>query len=433
MTVILGGLELREHRFTAPLDHGVPDGETIELFVREVSAAGDDVSKRPWLLFLQGGPGFESPRPLAKDGWIAEAVKRYRVALLDQRGTGNSTMQSAAGIAARGDARAQAEHLRHFRADSIVRDAELIRGALGVECWTLLGQSFGGFCALHYMCAAPDALDGVLITGGLPSVDGHADDVYRRTFPLTAAKCEALHRRFPRSAEAVRAVFARLLEAPAPLPSGDLLTPERLQSIGIQLGFSTGAATLHYLFEGALDPVTGDLAHPFLRGVERLLAFDTNPLYAILHEACYGQGRATAWSAQRERESSDRFDAAAAIGRGEVPLFTGEMVFPWVFEQYGVLRPLSGAAELLAHVDDWPALYDVAALRRNQVPVAAAVYADDMFVPADLSIATARRVRGLSPWVTNEYEHDGLRADGARLFRELHRRLVESRASVRGS
>jgi hypothetical protein len=26
---------------------------------------------------------------------------------------------------------------------------------------------------------------------------------------------------------------------------------------------------------------------------------------------------------------------------------------------------------------------------------------------------TAAAIRGLRPWVTNEYEHDGLRADGA--------------------
>jgi hypothetical protein len=32
-----------------------------------------------------------------------------------------------------------------------------------------------------------------------------------------------------------------------------------------------------------------------------------------------------------------------------------------------------------------------------------------MYVPRDLSLATARSVRGLRQWVTSEYEHDGLR------------------------
>ena len=39
----------------------------------------------------------------------------------------------------------QADYLTHFRADSIVRDAEAIRLNLGVEKWSILGQSFGGF------------------------------------------------------------------------------------------------------------------------------------------------------------------------------------------------------------------------------------------------------------------------------------------------
>ena len=55
--------------------------------------------------------------------------------------------------------------------------------------------------------------------------------------------------------------------------------------------------------------------------------------------------------------------------------------------------------------------------------MAALVYHDDMFVPADLSIETAGRIKGLEPWITNEHEHDGLRADGANVFEKLHARL----------
>ena len=49
-----------------------------------------------------------------------------RVLLLDQRGTGHLTPVTAQG-AARSCAEDQAEYLRHFRADNIVRDAEAIR------------------------------------------------------------------------------------------------------------------------------------------------------------------------------------------------------------------------------------------------------------------------------------------------------------------
>ncbi len=53
-------------------------------------------------------------------------------------------------LAARGGAQAQAEYLAHFRADAIVADAELIRRELtGGDRWSVLGQSFGGFCPGH--------------------------------------------------------------------------------------------------------------------------------------------------------------------------------------------------------------------------------------------------------------------------------------------
>jgi len=42
-----------------------------------------------------------------------------------------------------------------------------------------------------------------------------------------------------------------------------------------------------------------------------------------------------------------------------------------------------------------------------------------MYVPRELSEQTAARIGSLRPWLTNEYEHDGLRADGARVLDRL--------------
>lgn len=419
----LDGLVLVDHTFQLPLDHDGADAGEIEVFAREVRAAEEGAAQRPWLVYLQGGPGFESPRPMGKEGWIGKAVDRYRVLLLDQRGTGRSTPQTVSTIAAAGNAAAQARHLARFRADSIVRDCERIREALGVERWTLLGQSFGGFCAVHYLSSAPDGLAGVMITGGLPGLDVHADDVYRRTFPLTAAKNRAMEERFPAAAANALAIHRRLAEGDVRLPSGDPLTPERFQALGLQLGFSRGATELHFLMERAFEAGSAELTLSFLRGVENLQSFDTNPFYALIHEACYAQGPATAWAAQRVRQEFPGFDAAAALAEGRAPSFTGEMVFPWVFEQFGALCPLREAADLVAAKADWPRLYDEAQLARNEVPVSALVYHDDMFVPTDLSLRTAERIRGARAWVTNEFEHDGLRSKGGEIFERLQGRL----------
>ena len=78
----------REHQ--VPLDHAEPDGPTITVFTREV--ADPDGLDKPYLLFLQGGPGIEATRPTSPpSGWMTRALKDYRVLLLDQRGTGRST------------------------------------------------------------------------------------------------------------------------------------------------------------------------------------------------------------------------------------------------------------------------------------------------------------------------------------------------------
>lgn len=95
------------------------------------------------------------------------------------------------------------------------------------------------------------------------------------------------------------------------------------------------------------------------------------------------------------------------------------MMYPWMLEEYGDLRPFREAAALLAERDDWPPLYDPERLAANQVPCAAIVYHDDMYVDATLSLETARAIRGLRAWVTNEHDHDGVRRAGEAVLSHL--------------
>ena len=89
-----------------------------------------------------------------------------------------------------------------------------------------------------------------------------------------------------------------------------------------------------------------------------------------------------------------------------------------MFEDYAALAPLRQAAELLA-VHEWPRLYDPGRLRANEVPVAAAIYANDPYVERAFSEETGALIRGARPWVTSEYEHNGLRAAGDRILGRL--------------
>ncbi len=181
--------------------------------------ADPDGTDRPYLVFLQGGPGFEATRPTSPpSGWMKRALRDYRVLLLDQRGTGRST---PVGPVIPGDTAAdQAAYLVHVRADSIVRDAEAIRGELCVDRWSVLGQSFGGFTALTYLSFAPDGLREALITGGLSAIGRPVDDVYAATTFASRGQSPLL-RALPGDRARVREILPPRRRTDGPLPSGD--------------------------------------------------------------------------------------------------------------------------------------------------------------------------------------------------------------------
>ena len=70
---------------------------------------------KPGGLCVTGGPGFEGPRPMDEEGWMKNACAKFRVFLLDQRGTGLSNPITTSGLLRRGTPSAQAEYLSHFR------------------------------------------------------------------------------------------------------------------------------------------------------------------------------------------------------------------------------------------------------------------------------------------------------------------------------
>ncbi|KAL5727237.1 hypothetical protein ACHQM5_000456 [Ranunculus cassubicifolius] len=427
-------LRLRDHHFTVPLDYSSVDHSTkISVFARELVSVGKEEQPLPYLLFLQGGPGFESPRPTEASGWIKKACEAYRVILLDQRGTGLSTPLTVSSLSQFKSAEKLVDYVKHFRADNIVNDAEFIRVRLvpDAEPWTILGQSYGGFCGVTYLSFAPQGLKQVLLTGGIPPIKSGctADDVYKVGFEQVLLQNEKYYKRYPQDIEVVREVVEYLESSEGggvPLPSGGILTPRGLQIIGLSgLGSSTGFERLHYMFERVWDPalVPGakkSISYVFLKAYESWLAYDTNPLYALLHESIYCQGDSSRWAAHRIRaEHESRFDATNAAKDGHPVLFTGEMIFPWMFDEIHTLRPFKDAANLLAEKKDWPPLYDTAALNNNKVPVAAAVYYEDMYVNFKLAKETASEIAGIRLWITNEYMHSGLRDGGGQVLDHL--------------
>ena len=401
-TVHTFGLVIVEHEFQIPLDHQRPDGERITVFAREV--ADPDGRDRPFLVFLAGGPGFESPRPTrnpSAPAFLNRALRDYRVLLLDQRGTGRST---PVGTLPGMTAAEQAEYLTHFRADSIVADLEWIRRELDVDTWAVLGQSFGGFCTLHYLSVAPQSLSAAFFTGGLPPIGLHPDEIYRATYARMLERNRRFYARYPQDRDRMRELGLRLEDEAIILPDGDRLTARRLRLAGSVLGSTDGMEQLHYLLELPAD------SPAFGAGVlSGIMSFGRNPLYWILHESSYSDGFATNWSCERVMPQEFRDDPTLTFG---------EHVFPWMGQDFGALAPLHDAAELLAE-HEWPKLFDAEVLRHNEVPAAAAVYWDDLYVESTFSMQTAATVRGLRPWITNEFEHSALRMSGDRILDRL--------------
>lgn len=408
MSVLAGGLRHRDHVLTVPVDRADPTRfGTIDVFAREVVDPMRDGDDLPLLLFLQGGPGGQGPRPVG-GGWLATATRTHRVILLDQRGTGRSGAITAATIGRFPDARTAASYLACFRADAIVADAEDLRTRIfGGRRWSTLGQSYGGFLTLTYLSRHPEAIEAAYVTGGLPGITADAEEVYRRTFDLQAARNRELAHRFAGDVAALGVLADHLETTPVALPTGERLTARRLQLLGMGLGMSTGVEQVHWALETGLDD-GGAPTPSLLATIAHDTSFATNPLYAVLQEVIYHQGaRTPGWAAQTEL---DRRPAYAASAR---PLqLTGEAIFPWMYAEIPGLRAFEAVAHELAARPEWPALYDADALARNEVPLAAVQYLDDPYVDVDLALATARAVGNAEVWVTNEFLHDGLRTSG---------------------
>ena len=179
------------------------------------------------------------------------------------------------------------------------------------------------------------------------------------------------------------------------LPDGEIVSPSRLRSMGSALGTDDGWQTVWSLLER--DPRSNafryDLADAMPYG-------GRNPLYFAFHESSYADGHATRWSAERTEPADFRDD---------VTLFTGEHVRREWTETVPAFQPWRDVALELADVE-WPQIYDADAIASSGATGAAAVYANDVYVPLEFSLETAALLPGVQLWVTSEHEHNGLRS-----------------------
>ena len=172
------------------------------------------------------------------------------------------------------------------------------------------------------------------------------------------------------------------------LPSGDRLTARRFRQLGMWLGDSAGWELLHHVIELPFG------SPAFLYDTEAGSRWGRNPIYATLHESSYADGFPTRWSAARVLPAE--VEARGLLhGRARLPV------------DVGGLRPPAAApaaAEILAE-HAWPKLYDADRLRHNDVPVAATIYVNDLYVERDFAMETAQPDQGPAP-----VDHERVRA-----------------------
>ncbi|KAG0210334.1 hypothetical protein BGX28_009386 [Mortierella sp. GBA30] len=440
---VSNGLKTQDYYFDLPLRHTDPsNNETIVVFARRVIAVERqaDAEKMPWIIFYQGGPGFQGPA--YNSAWVKVAAKKYNVLLLDQRGTGLSTAITVQALSQFKTPQEQADYFMQFRADSIVRDSELIRETLlansSEKKWSLLGQSYGGFCITTYLSLFPESVAAAYITGGIPPMVDTLETVYRKSYKSVVEHTERYYQRFPLDIKRVKKIMKYLATNEVKLPTGGILTPRKFQQLGLNFGVSGGMDRVHSLCLQAFVNLNGkeELSSLFL--TEMATQDQIPPIYAVLHESIYcdGPGVASNWTASRLATgefankfaySVQEFEAFEDDASKKV-YFTGEHMYDWMLDDYVSLQPLKECADILAKCTTWPKLYNADVLAKNTVPVAAAMYYDDMYVDRECSERTAQGIQGIRLWVTNEYMHSGLRDSDGVLSKLL--KLVSGEADV---
>ena len=130
----------------------------------------------------------------------------------------------------------QLKFILNFRADSIIRDLEQIRKDLigNHHKWSIMGQSYGGFCCFTYLSLFPESISEVIITGGVPPVQFKADDVYKATYQRTIERNLHYYDKYPRDQSKVVRICEYLNANKVVLPNGGTLSVERFQQLGLR-------------------------------------------------------------------------------------------------------------------------------------------------------------------------------------------------------
>lgn len=167
-------------RIDVPADPAEPRGPRLSIAVAVLPALGRATS--PPLVYLEGGPGFGAI--VNAWDWTDDSLARLRrgrvVVLPDQRGTGYSTPsltcreveemddEAAALVACRKRLASQGVDLADYTSANNAADIALLRRALGIETWDVMGSSYGTRLALTIVRDEPEGVRALALDGLFP-------------------------------------------------------------------------------------------------------------------------------------------------------------------------------------------------------------------------------------------------------------------------
>jgi pimeloyl-ACP methyl ester carboxylesterase len=161
-----------------PLDYSGRTPGTLDL---PVAMSGPDGA--PVLVFLSGGPG-QPGLPFLESSrrHLGAPGRRYRIVVIDQRGTGRDALRCPAlqrqmgasdlapptAAAVKDCAKRIGDQRRFYATTDIVADLELLRQALGAGKIALDGVSYGTYVAERYALAHPDRVSRLVLDSVVP-------------------------------------------------------------------------------------------------------------------------------------------------------------------------------------------------------------------------------------------------------------------------
>jgi pimeloyl-ACP methyl ester carboxylesterase len=191
-----------------PLDHSRRARGTLSLPIAQLHGGS---RRLPVLVVLTGGPGQPGAPFLPRvETWLGPVARRYRVVMIDQRGTGGGALQCPQLQAVMGGsdltvpppaavtrcAAAIGPQRRYYTTADTVEDLDALRQALGVQRISLDGISYGTYVAERYALAHPSNVSRLVLDSVVPH-DGHDLGLYTAALARAAvvlrAVCAADH------------------------------------------------------------------------------------------------------------------------------------------------------------------------------------------------------------------------------------------------